>query len=84
MAKPKGNKRNAGEGNATRRPRQKGKIKHRPEADYVQQITKMSKEIDRVEKAEYDRLIQQGTSHIIAKNLANRAGWAKRNELLGC
>lgn len=82
MPKPKGNKKSQAAGTTSRRPRQKGKVKNRPQPDYLSQVAQMSKEIGQAERAEYDKLKAQGCKESVAKNLAARAGFKKRNELL--
>lgn len=82
MGKPKGKKKSEAIGKTSRRPRQKGKIKNRPEPDYLSQVAEISKAIGQAERAEYVKLKAQGCKEAVAKNLAARAGFKKRNELL--
>lgn len=82
MSKPKGDKKTQATGKATRRPKQKGKIKGRKETDYIQQVRAMSAEITLAEEIERHLLLSRGCSDAIARNLAKRAGWAKRQEIL--
>jgi len=83
MAKPKGNKKSvAGSGTVSRRPQQKGKIKGRPQPDFLRQVAEMSKAIEQAEKEEFKKLCAQGCEKTVARNLASRAGFRKRDELL--
>lgn len=81
MAKQQKSK--ADTGKATRRPRQKGKIKKRPDT-YLNDLLQLSRQIDLVEKAavvaltaEYPKM---HPSEI--KKAAGQIAWQERNRLL--